>query len=68
MADRTVCPKCPNTNFEAVKTDILNANHYYLIIRCTACGAAIGVTEFNNVGHMVHLLAKALNVDLSKLT
>ncbi|MFW5886967.1 MAG: hypothetical protein ACOCUL_04345 [Bacteroidota bacterium] len=66
MKDKTKCPVCSNTEFEAVNETPVNSNYELIFIRCASCKIAIGVLDYYNVGALVKKLAARLDIDLNK--
>ena len=66
MADKSICPSCSNTNFEAVNETPVNSNYELIFIRCVSCKTVVGVLDYYNVGTLIHKLAAKLKVDLDK--
>ena len=60
------CPKCENRNFEVVEETPTNSNFKLEFVRCSSCKTVVGVVEFFNNGHLLHKLAKALNINLDR--
>jgi hypothetical protein len=63
----STCPKagCNSHSFEMVQYSPANSNFKMLFTQCTKCGTVVGVTEYYNIGKLLHNLAKKLNVDIS---
>ena len=66
MNNHSKCPKCENTEFEAVNEFPLNSDYELIFIRCKKCLTVVGVLDYYNVGTLIHKLAKKLNIDLNK--
>ena len=66
MNNKSKCPKCGNTEFEAVNESPVNSNFELIFIRCANCHSVVGVVDFYNVGALLKKLAKKLNIDLNK--
>ncbi len=60
----STCIKCGWTKFETVAKEPNKSAYKLLFTQCTNCGGVVGVTEFYNIGALVHALAKALKVKL----
>lgn len=67
MPHASTCPKCASNSFESVIREPKGSNYQLLFTQCSGCGCVVGVTEYFNVGVLVHKLAKALNIDLSTI-
>ena len=63
---KSKCPKCENTDFEAVNETPVNSNFELIFVRCTNCLSIVGVLDFYNVGSLVKKLALKLHIDLDK--
>ena len=66
MENRSKCPRCENTEFEAVNEKPVNSNYEIIFIRCTKCRTVIGTLDYYNVGTLVKKLAEKLKIDLDK--
>ena len=66
MVNKSKCPSCSNTEFEAVNETPVNSNYELIFVRCTSCKAVVGVIDFYNVGALIKKLATKLKIDLEK--
>jgi hypothetical protein len=64
MASKSICPHCQHSGFEMATESPKQSNWKYSFIRCSSCGTVVGVTEFFNIGTLIHKMAKKLDVDL----
>ncbi len=62
----STCTKCDNTSFEVKEVEPRNSNFILNFVQCTNCGGVIGVIDFDNIGTLIHQLAKKLNVPLNQ--
>lgn len=60
------CPKCENTQFEAVNETPVNSNYELIFVRCTKCQTVVGTIDYYNVGTLIKKLAQKLKIDLDK--
>ncbi|WP_434462847.1 hypothetical protein ACMV5L_10355 [Serratia plymuthica] len=60
----TTCPKCPSRFFEMKETKVTGSSYRLLFVQCSACGAAISVQEYHNLGALIYKLAKKLGLNL----
>ena len=65
MALSSKCPKCESTSFETAVESPKKSNFKLIFIRCASCGTVVGVTDYYNIGVLIHSFAKKLNIDLS---
>ncbi len=61
MAQST-CVKCGNHRFELKEAEPDKAAFKLMFVQCTSCGGVIGVTEYHNIGALVHKMAEKLGV------
>jgi hypothetical protein len=61
---RPTCPKCDNARFQVSEIEPMNSNFKLMATHCTSCGAVVGVSDYYNIGTLIHKLAKALRVEL----
>ncbi len=61
MAHST-CIKCGGTRFEMVEVEPAASKYKMMFIQCSSCGGVVGVTDYYNVGTLVHKIAKAVGV------
>lgn len=66
MHDKSRCPRCSNTKFEAIVETPVNSNFELIFVRCTTCKTVVGVIDYYNVGSLVKKLAEKLKIDLDK--
>jgi uncharacterized Zn finger protein len=66
MNSPSKCPKCGNTEFEAVNEKPVNSNYEVIFLRCNMCQTVVGVIDFYNVGALIKKLAQKLKIDLDK--
>lgn len=64
MENKSKCPSCSNTDFEAVNETPLNSEFELIFVRCTVCRSVVGVLDYYNMGTLLKKLARKLNVDL----
>lgn len=64
----TKCPKCENTSFEVVNDTPTNSTFPMMYCRCNSCKTIISILESQNINSNLHRLAKALRIDLAKIT
>lgn len=65
MAQTPKCIKCGHTTFEMTELNVRDADWKYLSIQCSSCGAMHAVTEYYNIGYLIHQLAKKLGFPLN---
>jgi hypothetical protein len=63
MAQST-CIKCGSTRFEKVLNTPSDSTYKHHFIQCSGCGGVVGVVEFYDIGALLHLLARKLDVEL----
>lgn len=56
----TTCPKCNSTRFEMKEHPVAYSKYRIMFIQCSACGAAIGTTEYHNTNALIKSLAQKL--------
>ena len=68
MAAYSVCPKndCNSTMFELALATPHNCNGTINVVRCSKCGAVVGVMENINVGETLTAISKHLGVSIPK--
>ena len=60
------CPKCQATGFESVIETPNNSNFKLQFIRCKSCKTVVGVQDYYNIGNLLYVLAKKLNINLDR--
>jgi transcription elongation factor Elf1 len=58
------CPKCEHTRFAIKSFDPIDSRYKLVAVYCAACGAVIGITEYDDNGALIRKLAKRLNIRL----
>lgn len=61
---RSTCMKCGHTKFELVQNTPKDSNFKLYFVQCASCGGVVGVQEWDNIGALIHRLAKALKISL----
>lgn len=60
----STCIKCGGHSFEVVEKEPTKASFKMMFVQCSGCGGVVGVTEFYNIGALIHKLAKALHIKM----
>jgi predicted nucleic-acid-binding Zn-ribbon protein len=63
MATST-CIKCGSSSFENKENSPRGSNYAVTFVQCSSCGGVVGVTDFYNIGQLIHDFAKKLNIKL----
>lgn len=59
------CPKCGSARFQLTDTSaIAGAQFKMAFVHCAACGAVVGVTDFQHVPTLIQRLAERLGFSL----
>ena len=58
------CPNCVSSSFEVVNETPNHSRFKLQFVRCSSCKTVIGVLEYNNIGALIEILAKKLNIKL----
>ncbi len=58
------CPKCESTKFETAEEVPKGSSYKLNFVRCQHCKTVIGITEYYNLGALIHQLAKKLNINI----
>ena len=59
------CPKCEHTQFAIKSFDPIGSRFKLVAVYCNACGAVVGITEYDDTGALIRKLAKKLGVNLA---
>jgi transcription elongation factor Elf1 len=59
------CPKCDHTQFAIKSFDPIDSRFKLVAVYCNACGAVVGITEYDDTGALIRKLAKKLGVNLA---
>lgn len=62
----STCPnsQCKGHGFEIVEHEPMGGKFKVHFIQCASCGTVVGVQEYYNIGKLIEIFAKKLNVDL----
>ena len=60
----STCVKCDNHHFQLVEYSPTGSNYKFNFIQCSHCGGVVGVTDFYNIGQLIHNLAQKLGFKL----
>jgi uncharacterized Zn finger protein len=66
MENPSKCPKCFNSEFEAVNEKPVNSNFELIFVRCVNCSTVVGVIDYYNVGALIKKLASKLKINLDE--
>jgi ribosomal protein S27AE len=56
------CPKCDHALFQSSEISPINKHFKLLAVHCARCGSVVDVTDWDDVGSLVHGFANALGV------
>lgn len=68
MAYTSKCPKpdCNSSSFELAEEEPTGSKFKLNFVRCSSCGAVVGVLDYYNIGAVLNKLGKRLGFDLEK--
>lgn len=58
------CIKCDSHRFEIKEYEPVGSAYKLMFVQCSSCGGVVGVTDYYNIGTLLHQLAKKLNIKL----
>ena len=61
----STCIKCGGSSFEMKEATPRGSAFVLMFVQCSSCGGVIGVIDCDNIGQLIHNLAKRLSISLS---
>jgi predicted nucleic-acid-binding Zn-ribbon protein len=60
----STCIKCGGHSYEVHEVEPKGSKFKLYFVQCAKCGGVVGVTDYYNIGALLHVMAKKLGIAL----